>query len=488
MALISVITLPNGQSYDLRDNKAGHFLGTTETAISAGAIGNSIVVGSTTYYLNPTDSQTALRDQDIVIYNNLVFLANITKSTTNTGTWKQLTFASEAPLVNGVTVDGTSVVNSSTKIADLDTTGASGGSGATAPYAASTNPVATKAYVDANDKIQGVKVNGTALTPDSSKNVNITAIPATIITAGALVDGVTAKTQAQTDNSTKLATTAYVRTAVEELPQAMIFRGTLGTGGTITSLPTAAANTVGDVYQVIVAGTYASQSAKVGDLFVCAQTPGSSPAAYSWVLVPSGNEHDGTVTNVATGVGLTGGPITDTGTIKANLSSETSLGTLGTTTDLLAVGVDSSGKLAVSAKQATDGTYNSSTNKLATQSTVKTAIEALDVTGEASVSATKTIASWSETNGKVAITTQDISIPVSQVNNVTATSTVYGVANASGKIVTGLNVATPSSTAPSGAIVPVAYDSATETLSLKYITVSDVTPTSTSNVVCKTSS
>lgn len=119
---------------------------------------------------------------------------------------------------------------------------------------------------------------------------------------------------------------------------------------------------------------------------------------------------------------------------------------------------------------------------------LETAIEALDVTGEASISAAKTIASWSETDGKVAITTQDISIPVSQVNNVTATSTVYGVANASGKIVTGLDVAIPSSTAPSGAIVPVAYDSATETLNLKYITISDVTPTSTSNVVCKTSS
>ena len=132
--------------------------------------------------------------------------------------------------------------------------------------------------------------------------------------------------------------------------------------------------------------------------------------------------------------------------------------------------------------------YNASTNPVATQAYVDSAVEALDVTGDASVSATKTIASWSETDGKVAITTQDISIPVSQVNNVTATSTVYGVANASGKIVTGLDVAIPSDTAPSGAIVPVAYDSATETLSLKYITVSDVTPTSTSNVVCKTSS
>lgn len=55
----------------------------------------------------------------------------------------------------------------------------------------------------------------------------------------------------------------------------------------------------------------------------------------------------GTVTNVATGAGLTGGPVTTTGTIKANLNSETSLGTIGTTDKLYAVGVDANGKLAV---------------------------------------------------------------------------------------------------------------------------------------------
>ena len=56
----------------------------------------------------------------------------------------------------------------------------------------------------------------------------------------------------------------------------------------------------------------------------------------------------GSVTSVATGAGLTGGPITTTGTIKANLNSETSLGTIGTTAKLQAVGVDSNSKLAVS--------------------------------------------------------------------------------------------------------------------------------------------
>ena len=71
----------------------------------------------------------------------------------------------------------------------------------------------------------------------------------------------------------------------------------------------------------------------------------------------------------------------------------------------------------LSAKQNTltfDGTYDASTNKAATVSTVNNAIEALDVTGDSNVSADQTIKSWSETDGKVSVTTQNIAITGSQ--------------------------------------------------------------------------
>ena len=55
----------------------------------------------------------------------------------------------------------------------------------------------------------------------------------------------------------------------------------------------------------------------------------------------------GTVTKVSTGKGLTGGDITSSGTIKCNLNSETSLGTIGSTSKLYAVGVDANNKLCV---------------------------------------------------------------------------------------------------------------------------------------------
>lgn len=108
------------------------------------------------------------------------------------------------------------------------------------------------------------------------------------------------------------ATKKYVDDTVGAIPKFNIFKGTLGSTGTITALPTAAAANVGFEYMVIEAGTYASQAADVGDLFISAET---STDVFEWVLVPSGDEPSGTVTNIATGAGLTGGPITTTGTI-----------------------------------------------------------------------------------------------------------------------------------------------------------------------------
>lgn len=89
----------------------------------------------------------------------------------------------------------------------------------------------------------------------------------------------------------------------------MHFKGTIGTGGTVTSLPADAK--VGDTYKVITDGTYGGTSCKIGDTLICT----IAGASQTWVMIPSGDEPSGTVTNIATGSGLTGGPITTTGTI-----------------------------------------------------------------------------------------------------------------------------------------------------------------------------
>ena len=84
----------------------------------------------------------------------------------------------------------------------------------------------------------------------------------------------------------------YSKTEVDNkianLPAPMIMKGTLGTGGTITDLPTASSENEGFTYKVITDGTYAGQAAKTGDLFTSAKPVGSSD--YIWLYIPSGDE------------------------------------------------------------------------------------------------------------------------------------------------------------------------------------------------------
>ena len=126
----------------------------------------------------------------------------------------------------------------------------------------------------------------------------------------------------------------------------------------------------------------------------------------------------GTVTEITAGTGLTtedGEAITGSGTIKANLADDTAL----SGANLYNIGVDSSGYLAVvvpwtDTTYTFNGTYDATTNPAATVSTVTNAVNALDVTGASNIAASKTISAWSETDGKVSITTQDIAITGSQ--------------------------------------------------------------------------
>ncbi len=141
-----------------------------------------------------------------------------------------------------------------------------------------------------------------------------------LIVSGAtnFVQSPTAPTPTAGDASTKLATTEFVTGAVTDLAGPMRFIGSLGTGGTATTLPAAAAANKGHTYKVITADTYQGVAAKIGDLLI---SNGSS-----WVLIPSGDEPVGTVTNIATGSGLTGGPITGSGTIShADTSTQASI-------------------------------------------------------------------------------------------------------------------------------------------------------------------
>lgn len=107
---------------------------------------------------------------------------------------------------------------------------------------------------------------------------------------------------------------------------AMTFKGTIGTGGTVTALP--ATHKVGDTYKVSTAGTYAGAKCEIGDVIICVKD-GSSDTASDWTIVQS--NIDGAVTgptsstnaHVAVFNGATGKIIKDSGfTIAKSVPSD----------------------------------------------------------------------------------------------------------------------------------------------------------------------
>ena len=72
---------------------------------------------------------------------------------------------------------------------------------------------------------------------------------------------------------------------------AMIFKGTIGTGGTVTELPKI--HEIGWTYRVITAGTYAGVKCEVGDLIICVKD-GTTVANSDWTVAQT--NIDGAVT------------------------------------------------------------------------------------------------------------------------------------------------------------------------------------------------
>ena len=101
------------------------------------------------------------------------------------------------------------------------------------------------------------------------------------------------------DSSNKIPTSSAVASYVDSkirAADAMIYKGTIGTGGTVQALPSTTALT-GWTYKVITAGTYAGVSCEIGDMIICL-TDGSSSQAATWTVVQA--NVDGAVTSGVT--------------------------------------------------------------------------------------------------------------------------------------------------------------------------------------------
>lgn len=109
----------------------------------------------------------------------------------------------------------------------------------------------------------------------------------------------TAPTASSGTSSGQLATTQFVMDALSTAvaaTDAMVYKGTLGTSGTIAALPTT--YKVGWTYRVITAGTYAGNVCEVGDLItsIVART-GSGNADSDWTVAQT--NINGAITSVS---------------------------------------------------------------------------------------------------------------------------------------------------------------------------------------------
>ena len=218
---------------------------------------------------------------------------------------KQDTLNVEAGSGIALTLDAT---NDKLTISHSDTSTLSGAYGPSANVTGSNGQtiVVPQITVDGYGHVTGV-TNRTY----TSKDTTYSAISADELTTG-------------TASTSRVVTAAvlgpWVKSQIDSkiaAADAMIYKGTIGTDGTITALPDTTAKT-GWTYKVITAGTYAGVTCEVGDMIICL-TDGSSSTNATWTVVQ--NNIDGAVTGPSSSVnnrvavfnGTTGKVIKDSG-------------------------------------------------------------------------------------------------------------------------------------------------------------------------------
>lgn len=153
-----------------------------------------------------------------------------------------------------------------------------------------------------------------------------------------------------TNLPTSAAVAAYVSTA---LTSVLKYKGTVGTGGTVTTLP--ANHQVGDCYVVKTAGTYAGKACEVGDYIIC-NTAGTTATDSHWDVVNGENQVENKNASLANaGSSVTIATVDGTDLTITTPSTWTGVTKVGTITK---VGNTSSGDVTVSSSNNT-ASFNS---------------------------------------------------------------------------------------------------------------------------------
>lgn len=143
-------------------------------------------------------------------------------------------------------------------------------------------------------------LSASSTNPVQNKVINTALAAKAPLASPALTGTPTAPTPGASVNNTQIATTAFVQSLINSkiaAADAMIFKGTLGTDGTITALP--ATHNTGWTYKVITAGTYAGAKCEVGDMIVCLKD-GTADNNADWTVIQA--NIDGAVTGAASAV------------------------------------------------------------------------------------------------------------------------------------------------------------------------------------------
>ena len=121
----------------------------------------------------------------------------------------------------------------------------------------------------ANKTIVDAALSASSTNPLQNKAINAALGTKAALNSPTFTGTPKAPTAATGTNNTQLATTEFVQIAISNgiaASDAMVIKGTIGTNGTVTSLPTT--YKTGWTYRVITAGTYAGQVCENGDLII----------------------------------------------------------------------------------------------------------------------------------------------------------------------------------------------------------------------------
>lgn len=203
--------------------------------------------------------------------------------------------------------------------------------------------VTTKTVTAKDTKVQStgtsISVSGENVTLSIGQNnsePNITSTASGAIYHNLTIDGNPVKVSNQGTLSTDLVSTGALNTVIRGL-NAMTYKGTVGTNGTVTSLPTSNVE-LGDTYMVKTDGVGSVSTSKIGDLYIAIGTEGDdgkiTAATLTWEHVPAGADRDTTYTYAVASDGtINYTPSTGSSTKLAKIVGGTDLTVTGDTTN-----------------------------------------------------------------------------------------------------------------------------------------------------------